>query len=85
MVAESYTWDLRVAVAIRFVHRLVSGLAVLTCVALAVVVAMGWSGVRRWPDRAVGIGLVVTTWAASFTGYLLPWACTPGPPGTSTS
>ena len=64
-------WD--VAVAVRAVHRLIASLAVWTSVVLAVVMVSSVAGRRAWPGRAAGVGLAVTTVAASFTGYLLPW------------
>lgn len=69
----SDSWDMRMAAPIRFVHRLASGLAVPTSVALGIVVALRWAGNRRWTGPALGAGLAVTALLASFTGYLLPW------------
>ena len=69
----SQSWDVRLAVAIRYAHRVASGLAVPTSVALGIAVAMRPAGYRRWTGRAVGAGLAVTTLLASLTGYLLPW------------
>jgi quinol-cytochrome oxidoreductase complex cytochrome b subunit len=62
------------AAGVRLLHQLASGLAVPTAIATGVVVAVrGRKHVRRWPGATVGSGLALTTLAASFTGFLLPW------------
>ena len=64
----------RLAYGLRLVHRLVSRVAVPTAMATGVLVALrAGTGVRRWTGIALGVGLAVTTVAASFTGFLLPW------------
>ena len=71
---ESYDWGERFAHGLRLVHRLVSGLAIVTAIATGLVVGLhGRAAVRRWPGAVVGAGIAVTTFAASFTGFLLPW------------
>jgi quinol-cytochrome oxidoreductase complex cytochrome b subunit len=64
--------EVRLAQALRLVHRLVSSLTVFTAVAAGVVVGLRAVG-RRWAGPALGLGLALTTVLASFTGYLLPW------------
>ena len=73
LVAESYDWDVRIALALRFLHRLASGLAVLTAVGLGVLIALSPAGGRRWVAPALGSGIAFTTLLAAFTGFLLPW------------
>ena len=74
LVTDGYGWDVRASDGLRLVHRLASGLAVLTAIGAGVVVALGRrAGARRWSGAALGVGLTVTTLAASFTGFLLPW------------
>jgi quinol-cytochrome oxidoreductase complex cytochrome b subunit len=59
---------------VRLLHQLASGLAVLTAIATGAVVAVrGRKNVRRWPGATIGAGLALTTLAALFTGFLLPW------------
>lgn len=67
-------WEVRLSNGLRFVHRLTSALAVLTAIATGVVVALaGRARLRRWRGAAIGAGIALTTLAASFTGFLLPW------------
>ena len=73
LVTERYDWGIRLALALRFLHRLASGLAVLTAVGLGVLIALTPAGGRRWVGPALGSGLAFTTLLASFTGFLLPW------------
>jgi quinol-cytochrome oxidoreductase complex cytochrome b subunit len=68
------SWSVRFAAGARLLHQLASALAVLTAVATGVVVAVrGRKNIRQWPGATVGAGLALTTVAASFTGFLLPW------------
>lgn len=68
------SWSVRFAAGVRLLHQLASELAVFTAIATGVVVAVrGRKNVRRWPGPTVGTGLAVATFAASFTGFLLPW------------
>ncbi len=70
----SYDWGERFAHGLRLVHRLASGLAIITAIATGLVVALHErAAVRRWPGAVVGAGIAVTTIAAWFTGFLLPW------------
>lgn len=74
LLAEGYSWDVRVAQWLRSVHRLASQLAVLTAVATGAVLAVGaWRTASRWRGVAIGVAMGVASFAASFTGYLLPW------------
>ena len=74
LVAESYDdWDVRIALALRALHRLASGLAVLTAVALGILIALRPAADRRRVGPALGGGMAVTALLASFTGFLLPW------------
>ena len=65
----------RVSQALRHVHLLASRLAVPTTIAAAVVLILSSriATARRWAGPAAGAGIVVSTLAASFTGFLLPW------------
>ena len=55
-------------------HRLVSWLAVPTAIAAGVVVAFdARANVGRGRGAALGVGIAVTTIAASLSGFLLPW------------
>ncbi|HJV08490.1 MAG TPA: cytochrome b N-terminal domain-containing protein, partial [Acidimicrobiales bacterium] len=58
---------------LRDIHRLTSTLAFWTSVAVGALLALRASAGRRWVGPALGAGVVVTTFFASFTGYLLPW------------
>ena len=74
LLTESYEWDVRVSSGLRLIHRLAAWLAVPTAIATGVVVAMGRSPTAsRWTGSALGAGIPITTLAASFTGFLLPW------------
>jgi quinol-cytochrome oxidoreductase complex cytochrome b subunit len=74
LVTGDYNGSVRLAYATRLVHRLVARLALLTAVAAGIVVALRTAaGTRRGPAVALGAGLALTTVAASFTGFLLPW------------
>ena len=74
VVTESYDWDVGIGLGLRLVHRLASGFAVPTALAVGIVLALRrWEHVRRWGATALGAGIAVTTLAASFTGFLLPW------------
>lgn len=73
VVVESTDWDIRVAQALRRIHRLASQLAVPTALATGVAVALGRESVRTWPRAATGAGIALSALVASFTGYLLPW------------
>jgi quinol-cytochrome oxidoreductase complex cytochrome b subunit len=74
LVTEAYSWEVRVAHGLRLVHRLASGFAVPTALGVGIVVAFSRQAhVRRWRATALGAGIAVTTLAASFTGFLLPW------------
>ena len=68
--AESTDPGVRVAHALRRIHRLSSYLAVATAVATGVVVALRARTALR---VATGAGIAGTTVAATFTGLLLPW------------
>lgn len=73
-ITEAYSWELRVALGLRLVHRLASAFAVPTALGVGIVVAFSRQAhVRRWRATALGAGIAVTTLAASFTGFLLPW------------
>ncbi|MEA2826266.1 MAG: menaquinol-cytochrome c reductase cytochrome b subunit [Actinomycetota bacterium] len=64
----------RLADAIRLLHRLAAVLAVSTALATCIVLALrGRPDVRRWTGSVLGVGIVLTTVAVSVTGYLLPW------------
>lgn len=66
--------SVRFAAGVRLLHRFASALAVFTAVATGVVVAVsGRKNIRRRPGAIIGAGLALTTVAASFTGFLLPW------------
>ncbi len=74
VVTESYDWDVGIGLGLRLVHRLASGFAVPTALAVGIVLALRrWEHARRWGATALGAGIAVTTLAASFTGFLLPW------------
>ena len=73
LVDARYTTEVQLAQVIRFVHWLASHLAMWTAIVAGVLLVGRPSGVRRWVAPTIGAGMVVTTWAASFTGYLLPW------------
>lgn len=73
LIDDHYTGEVQLAHLVRLLHRLASQLAVWTGIVAGIVVAVRTAGPRRWAAPAVGAGLAVTTVAASFTGYLLPW------------
>lgn len=58
---------------LRLLHRLATVLAVPTALLAGALLAFLREGPRRWGGWLLGVGIVVTTLAASFTGYLLPW------------
>jgi quinol-cytochrome oxidoreductase complex cytochrome b subunit len=64
----------RLADAVRLVHRLAAVLAFPTALAACILLALrGRPGVRRWTGAVLGVGIVLTTVAVSITGFLLPW------------
>ena len=74
LLTGSYDWDVRVSTGLRLIHRLAAWLAVPTAIATGVVVAMGRSpAASGWTGPALGAGIPITTLAAVFTGFLLPW------------
>ena len=73
LVDDRYTAEVQLAQVIRFVHWLASQLAMWTAILVGVLPVVRPSGIRRWAAPSIGAGLTVTTWVASFTGYLLPW------------
>ncbi|HEV2810543.1 MAG TPA: cytochrome b N-terminal domain-containing protein [Acidimicrobiales bacterium] len=74
VLTESYDWDVGIGLGLRLVHRLASGFAVFTALAVGIVLALRRrEQARRWGATALGAGIAVTTLAASFTGFLLPW------------
>ncbi len=71
---ESHDWDVRLSSGLRLIHRFAAWLAVPTAIATGVVVAVGRSPTAsRWTGPALGIAFPITAFAASFTGFLLPW------------
>jgi hypothetical protein len=70
VVASDLGDDVRISQVLRAAHLLASRLAVLTAIAAGVVLVLRS---RRWTAGALGVAIAVTTLAASFTGFLLPW------------
>ncbi|HVF14247.1 MAG TPA: cytochrome b N-terminal domain-containing protein [Acidimicrobiales bacterium] len=74
LFTQTVDWSVRSAHGLRLLHRLASIVAFPTAIASGVLVGLGGrAGVRRGAGVALGVGLVVVTLGASFTGYLLPW------------
>lgn len=73
LIDDRYTAEVQLAQAVRFVHWLASQLAMWTAIVVGILLALRPSRIRRWARPIIGAGIAVTTWAASFTGYLLPW------------
>lgn len=74
VVSDRVEGSVRISQALRVIHLLASRLAVPTAVATGVVLVLqSLTAVRRWVGSATGVGIALTTVAASFTGFLLPW------------